>query len=70
MKQKFENIKENKYKHMMRSRQDDKLEQWVMHTADKDEVLDSSLGGKKKKKVFSPLNVSVVQIKHTYLFDY
>ena len=55
---------------MMRSREDDKLEQWVMHTADKDEVLDSSLGGKKTKRFFPPLNVSVVQIKHTYLFDY
>ena len=69
-KQKFENIKEDKHKHMMRCRQDDTLEQWVMHRADKDEVLGSSLGSQKTKSFFPPLNISVIQIKHSYLFDY
>ena len=70
MKQKFENIKEDKHKHMMRSRQNDKLEQWVKHRAVKDEDLGSSLGSKKTKSFFPPLNISVIQIKHSYLFDY
>ena len=37
---------------MRSSRQNDKLEQWVMHTAAKDEVLGSILGSKKQKAFF------------------
>ena len=37
---------------MRNSRQNDKLEQWVMHTAVKDEVLGSILGSN-QQKVFS-----------------
>ena len=48
----FENIKEDKHKHMRRSRQNDKLEQCVKHKAVKDEVLGSILGTKKTKVVF------------------
>ena len=44
MKQNIENIIEDKYKLMRRSSQNDKLEQWLMHGAVKDEVLGSILG--------------------------
>ena len=40
-KRKCENIKVDKYKQMRSSRQNDKLEQRVMHMAVKDEVLGS-----------------------------
>ena len=43
-KQNFENIIEDKYNQMRSSRQIDKLEQWVTHSAVKDEVLRSILG--------------------------
>ena len=52
MKRKFENIKEDKHKQMRNSRQNDKLEQWVMHTAVKDEVLGSILGSNEQKVFF------------------
>ena len=51
-KRKFKNIKEDKHKQMRSSRQNDKLEQWVMHTAVKDEVLGSILGSNKPKNFF------------------
>ena len=59
-KRKFENIKENKYKQMRSSRQNDKLEQWVMQTAVKDVVLGSILGSNKQKVFFSPLIICVI----------
>ncbi len=40
----MQNIKEDKNKEMRSRRQIDKLEQWVMHRAVKDEVLGSILG--------------------------
>ena len=52
MKQNFENVKEDKYKLMKRSSQNDKLEQWVMHKAVKDEVLGSILGSNKQRVFF------------------
>ena len=52
MKRKFENIKEDKHQQMRNSRQNDKLEQWVMHTAVKDEVLGSILGSNEQKVFF------------------
>ena len=54
MKQNIENIKEDKYKLMRRSSQNNKLEQWVMHRAVKDEVLGSILGSNKQKVFFDP----------------
>ena len=39
-------------KQMRSSWQNDKLEQWVMHRAVKDEVLGSSLGSNKQKVFF------------------
>ena len=44
MKRNFKNIEEDKYKQMRSRRQNEKLEQWVWRTADKDEVLGSILG--------------------------
>ena len=44
---------------MRNSRQNDKLEQWVMHTAVKDVVLGSILGSS-KQKVFFHLLLSVL----------
>ena len=70
MKQKFENIKEVKYKQMRWSRQKDKLEQWVMNWAVKNEVLGSILRSDKQKITFPLLIVSVMQIKHSYLYYY
>ena len=52
MKRNIENIKEDKSKVMRRSRQNDKLEQWVMHGAVKDEVLGSILGSNKQRVFF------------------
>ncbi len=52
----FENIKEDKHKHMRRSRQNDKIKQCVKHRAVKDEVLGSILGTTKTKKFFSTFN--------------
>ena len=52
MKQNIENIKEDKYKLKRRSSQNNKLEQWVMHRAVKDEVLGSILGSNKQKVFF------------------
>ena len=46
-KRKCENIKVDKYKQMRSSRQNDKLEQRVMHMAVKDEVLGSILSSNK-----------------------
>ena len=70
MKQKFENIKVVKYKQMRWSRQKDKLEQWVMNLAVKTEVLGSILRSDKQKINFPLSIVSVMQIKHSYLFYY
>ncbi len=47
MKQKCKNKKQDKYKQMRGSRQINKLEQWEMHRAVKDEVLGSILGSRK-----------------------
>ena len=52
MKQRDENIKEDKCKLKRRSSQIDKLEQCVMHRAVKDEVLGSILGSNKQKVFF------------------
>ena len=52
MKRNNENIKEDKCKLKRRSSQNDKLEQWVMHRAVKDEVLGSILGSNKQKVFF------------------
>ena len=52
MKQNIENIKEDKYKLMTRSSQNDKLEKWVMHRAVKDEVLGSIVGSNRQKVFF------------------
>ena len=60
MKQKFGNIKEDKHEQMRKGGQNDKLEQWVMHTAVKDEVLGSILGSNKQKVFFQPLIVCVI----------
>ena len=54
MNQRIENIKEDKYKLMRRSSRNDKLEQWVMHRAVKDDVL-GSIVGCNKQKVFLDL---------------
>ena len=51
-KQKFVNIKEDKYKQMRSSRQNDKSEQWVMHRDVKDEVLGTILGSINLKVFF------------------
>ena len=53
---------------MRSNMQNDKLEQWVMHRAVKDEVLGSIPGSNKQKVFFRPLIISVIQIKHFYLF--
>ena len=55
---------------MRSSRQNDKLEQWVKHRTVEDEVLGLILGCKKTKKIFPPLVVSVIQIKHSNQFNY
>ena len=52
MKRNIENIKEDKYKLMRRSSHIDKLEQWVMYRAVKDEVLGSILACNKQKVFF------------------
>ena len=52
MKRNIENIKEHKCKLMRRSSQNDKLEQWVMHVAVKDEVQGSILGCNKQTVFF------------------
>ena len=52
MKRKFDNIAEDKPKQMRNSRRNDKLEQWVMHWAFKDDVLGLILGCKKQKVFF------------------
>ena len=70
MKQKLENINEVKYKQMRWSRQKDKLEQWVMNWEVKNEVLGSILRSDKQKIIFLLLIVSVMQIKHSYLYYY
>ena len=51
-KRKCKNIKKDKYKQMRSSRQNDKLEQGVMHRAVKDEALGSIFGSKKQKVFF------------------
>ena len=51
-KRKCENIKVDKYGQMRSSRQNDKLDQWVMHRAVKHDILGSILGCK-NQKVFS-----------------
>ena len=50
--------------------QNDKLEQCVKHRAVKYEVMGSILGSNQKNSFFSPLFVSVIQIMHSYLFQY
>ena len=70
MKQKFENIKEDKNKQMKRSRQKNKLKQWVMNWAVKVEVLRSILRSNEHKIIFPLFIVSVIQINHSYLFHY
>ena len=52
MKRKCKNIKVDKCKQMRSSWQYDKIEQWVMHRAVKDEVLGSTLGSNKQKVFF------------------
>ena len=52
LKQNIENIKEDICRLKRRSSQKDKLEQWVMHRAVKDEVLGSILGSNKQKVFF------------------
>ena len=52
LKQNIENIKEDKCKLKRRSSQNDKLEQWVMHRAVKDEVLGSILGSNNQNVFF------------------
>ena len=52
MKQRIENIKEDKCKLKRGSNQNDKLEQCVMHRAVKDDVLGSILGSNKQKVFF------------------
>ncbi len=47
-----ENIKVDIYKQMRSCRQNDKLEQRVMHRAVRDDVLGSILGGKKQEVFF------------------
>ena len=54
---------------MRNSRLNDKLEQWVMHWAVKDDVLGPILGFK-YKNFFPFLIVSIIQLKHFYLFHY
>ena len=51
-KRKFENIKQDNCKQMRRNMQNDKLEQWVMDRAVKDEVLGSILGSNKQRIFF------------------
>ena len=47
-----ENKQIDKHKQMRNSRRNDKLEQWVMHWAVKDDVQGLVLGGKKQKNFF------------------
>ena len=70
MKQKFENIKEDKNKQMRRSRQKNKLKQWVMNWAVKVEVLGSILRSDEQKIIFPLLIVSVIQIMHSIFFHH
>ena len=51
-KQKFENIKQDNCKQMRSNMLNDKLDQWVMHRAVKDEVLGSILGSNKQRVFF------------------
>ena len=55
---------------MRGSRQTNKLEQWVMHRAVKNEVLGSILGSYIQKVYSSPFIVSFIDIKHSYLFNH
>ena len=52
-KRKCENIKVYKYKQMRSSRQNDKVEQWKVHRAVKDEVQGSILFNNKQKFFFN-----------------
>ena len=74
MKLKFEDVKEDKHKHMFvffnSCRQNDKLEQKVKHRAVKDQILGLILGSNKQKVYFPPLIVSDVQIKHSIHLNY
>ena len=51
-KRKCRNIIVDKYKQMISSMLNDKLEQWVMHQAVKNEVLGTNLGSNKQKIFF------------------
>ena len=68
MKQIIENIKEDKCKLKRRSSQNDKLEQWIMHWAVKDEVLGSILGSNKQRVFFHFLMSLLYRLKHSKLF--
>ena len=57
-----------KHKQIRNSRQNDKLEQWIMHRTVEDDVLGSILGCPVKKKFFPSLTVSIKQLEHSYLF--
>ena len=65
MKQNIKNIKEDKCKLMRRSSQNDKLEQWVMHRAVKDEVLGSILGSNNQRVFFHFLMSLLYRLKHS-----
>ncbi len=66
----FENIKEDKFKQMRSSWQNDKLEQWVMHREVREDVLGSILGCKKQTGFFPCVIVSNLQLKHSYQFNH
>ncbi len=60
MKQKYENIYIEKHKKIRRSRQNEKLKQWVMERAIKDVVLGSILG--RKRETFLSLFICLCNI--------
>ncbi len=70
MKQKCEYKKLDKHKQMRSSRLNDILEQWEMHRAVRDEVLGSIIGSSNQINFFPCLIVSIIQLKHSYLFHY
>ena len=67
MKQKCVNLKVEKHKQVGSIRQNDKLEQWVMQRAVKDEVLGSILGSN-KHKVFFDLQLYLLYRKSIPIF--
>ena len=50
--------------------QNDNLEQWVKHRVVQYEVMRSILRSNQKNSFLLPLLVSVIQIMHSYLFQY